>query len=405
MREGEWGNLRADPLHRDVGAGPDEPATPERAADAGAWPENMEAVRYYADSSLTIPGKSEPPSACGEWGYREFCDDCGEPYAAPHRCQQRKCPDCWLTWRGDRAAAMTERLAAARRDAEGADARLTHCVASPPPDSITSLVDYWDGYSDAYDLAQRKGLNGGVVVAHGWRVKQEVKEVYRELSDAEVITEGGLWRFVREHEKDWRTLTYWSPHYHILALGADVGADDPDEQDRWVFRRISHRGDSSLPRFDLTNQETYEPMFAAAMYVLSHVGFQADEQKQVVRWFGSLSYNKFGGVDELKNWERSAVCRNVEEIAGRDFDGDGAGSEPERECRNRGCEGTLRSIWHARRWLADPEWCSQIGREQERRLLLAFDWACGEVVPPPGLQRPQSREHLTEAFEAIMEQR
>jgi len=37
---------------------------------------------------------------------------------------------------------------------------------------------------------------------------------------------------------DWRDLSYWSPHWHILGLAEDFEADDPDEQDGWVARRI-----------------------------------------------------------------------------------------------------------------------------------------------------------------------
>lgn len=407
MTADEWGGLRADPAHRSLDTGSSTSTASDRPAGAGAWPDDMDEIRFYADSALTIPGEGQPPSECGVWRYRQFCDDCGEPFPAPHACQQRKCPDCWLTWRGNRAVAITERLAAARRDAEGADARLTHCVASPPPGSITSLHDYWSGFSDAYDLAQEKGIHGGVVVPHGWRVKDWVKEAYRELTDANIITESGVWKFVRDHEKDWRVLTYWSPHYHILGLGAEIGPNKPAEQDGWVWNRISHRGDSSLPRFNLTEADTYEPMFAVAMYILGHIGFQADEQKQAVRWFGSLSYNKFGGLDELAEWEESTILRNVAEVAGRgveDEDGDGAGAVLE-DCPAVGCDGSLRPIWRAGRWLSDPDWCSKIGRDQERRLLLALDWACGEVVPPPGMQRPQSREQLTEAFEVMLDRR
>lgn len=400
MSADEWGGLRADLPLRDVDAGPDEPAAPDRADDAGAWPEEMDDIRFLADSSLTVPGKSEPPTECGEWSFREFCNGCGETHAGPHRCQQRKCPDCSVTWRANDAASILARLSAARREADGAESRVVHCTASPPEGSITTLVDYWSGFSDAYDLAEAKGIRGGVAFAHGWRVKDRVKQVFRELSDAEVITEWALWEWVKANDKDWRAQVYWSPHYHIIGLSPDVGADHPEQQDGWVFRRLS-----SDSWFEFTDPDSYEPVFRMAMYILSHVGFEADSQKQVVRWFGSLSYNKFAGVDALEDWERSVVRRNVEEVTGRDLGGDGVGPEPDRECPEPMCDGTLEPIWNAGRYLQDADWCSQIGRDQEGRLLLAYDWACGEVVPPPGMQRPQSREQLTEAFEVMMEQR
>jgi len=400
MSSENWGALGADPAYRTIEAGPDDSPESARAPEAGAWPEEMDDIRYYADSSLTIPGKSTSPSACGEWGYREFCDTCGEAYAAPHRCQQRKCPDCYLTWRGNDAASVTERLAAARRDAEGADARLTHSVYSPPPGSITSLVDYWGGFQEAYALAQEKGIHGGVAFAHGWRVKDGVKAAYRELTDADVISEAGVWEFVREHEKDWRTLTYWSPHYHILGLGAEIGENKPDEQDGWVFKRISHQRDSSFPKFDLYDETTYEPMFGATMYLLSHVGFQADEQKQVVRWFGSLSYNQFS-IGDLEGWEESVIQRMTEQVAGYDLDEDG-GLSSARECEVDQCDGRLVRIWDAGSYLTDREWCQQIGRDQERRLATAFELAIGDVKPPPGMKHPDSEQHLEEVLDLLM---
>lgn len=393
----EWGGLWPDLGAREIDAGPDESGAPARAPDAGAWPEEMDDVRFYADSALTIPGKSESPSDCGEWGFREFCDTCGEPHAGPHRCQQRKCPDCSDTWRGNDAASITARLSAARREVDGAESRVVHCSASPPPGETISLVDYWGGFGDAYDLAEAKGIRGGVAFAHGWRVKDRVKRVFRRLSDAEVITEGALWQWVRENDKDWRAQVYWSPHYHIIGLAPDVGADHPDEQDGWVFRRLS-----SDAWFNFTEPDSYEAVFRMAMYVLSHVGFEADSQKQVVRWFGSLAYNSFSGVEALEEWEQSVVLRNVEEVTGRDLGDDDGGSEPDRDCPEDGCEGLLRPIWNAGRFLTDSDWCSQIGRTQERRLVTAFELAIGDVKPPPGMKHPASEEHLEEVLDMLM---
>lgn len=397
----EFGSLNRDLPLREVDAGPSEPSPPNRESDAGAWPEEMDDIRFVADSSLTIPGKSEKPDDCGNWGYREFCDSCGEPIPAEHRCQRRLCPDCWLTWRGNDAGSIVERLASARRQADGAQSRLIHGVVSPPAGEITTLVDYWSGFSDAYDLAQEKGVDGGVVMAHGWRVKDRVKREYRRKSDADVITEGGLWQFVRENEKDWRTQVYWSPHYHILGLSADVGANKPGQQDGWVFSRLS-----TDTYFSMTATESYEAMARMALYILSHVGFQAEEQKQVVRWYGTLSYNKFAGLDALEDWEQSVVRRNVEEVLECDLDDNAqSGSDELEDCPEDGCNGSLRPIWDATDWLADRDWCDQIGRIQQRRLSLAFEMALGDVVPPPGLKNPKSRDDLEEAFEVMMQNR
>lgn len=367
----------------------------EVEADApGAWPEEMGGVSVYADSSLTIPGQSEPPGDCGEWAPREFCKSCGKHTLGPHRCQRRVCEDCWLTWRGNRAAAITERLAGARRAADGADKRLSHCVASPEAGEITTLVEWEQAKSEAYDLAKEKGIDGGVLIPHGWRVKEEVKAAFRELQDADLVR-GGIWKWIREHDRDWRSMTYWSPHFHILGLGADIGESDPENDDGWVFSRID-----SFDRFELTDAETYEPMFAASAYLLSHGSFETESGKQMVRWFGGLANNQFS-LDELEDWEEKVIKRKVAEVTGV-LDEDGDGPAPEKECEEEDCEGTLASIFEAGGALMSKRWCEDIGAERQRELQAAFEWAIGERRPPPGLRRPGTREQAEEAFEAML---
>jgi hypothetical protein len=398
-----WGDLRADLGTRflvdDVDDDEETIALDERA-ELGAWPDGLE-VRSFADTSLTIPGQSEPPGECGVWGPRQFCNSCADVKLGPHRCQRRICKDCWLTWRAKRAAAVTERLAGARQAASGAEKRLVHAVASPPQpsdatsrsDEVRTLVDWERAKKRAYDLAKEKGIRGGVLIPHGWRVTEEAKETWRELHDAGLV-EHGIWKWIREHDRDWRSLTYWSPHFHILGLGADVGANDPDGDDGWVWTRID-----SFPRFRIEDPETYKPMLKAASYLLSHVGFETESGKQAIRWFGELANNQFS-LEQLADWEQSVIVRTVEEISNEtDEKGEGPAAD---ECDCEDCAGTLSPIYEAGVALCDPSWCERIGRDAERRLSRAFEWAIGEIHPPPGMKRPRTETEALEAFETLL---
>jgi hypothetical protein len=102
----------------------------------------------------------------------------------------------------------------------------------------------------------------------------------------------------------------------------------------------------------------------------------------------------------------NAIDRLVEETVGNPSNsaesGDTASDEESMdECTN--CGGTSFSpIWDAGAALADKGWCERIGREQVHRLETAFEWAIGDIEPPPDLQDPRSEEAARAAFEAML---
>jgi hypothetical protein len=382
------------PLPRDLSDETDDGDEPEEVEAVGAWPEEMGGVSVYADTSLTIPGTREPPAECGTWGPKQFCKTCGEPHMGPQKCEKRICRDCWRKWRLDRAGAATERLAGARRVEDGAGKRAVHAVASPEPGSVRTLTQFESAKKEAYALAKEKGVRGGLLIPHGWRVREEAKNLWRELKAAGEIGDMGIWAWVRDRPEDWRTLTYWSPHFHIIGLARDVGESDPDGDDGWVFKRVD-----SFPRFNLTDEDTYRPMFRCVAYLLSHAALEPDAGKQSIRWFGDLSPGRHGISleGELKDWEQSAIERNVEAL------GVPGAAEEAATCNEEGCEGDLAPVWSAGSALGDPSWCEQIGRETEARLAAAFEWAIGEVMPPPGARYPSTARECEEAFELVQE--
>jgi hypothetical protein len=366
-------------------------------SEAGAWPEDVD-IRFYADTSMTLPGKGTKGSGCGEWYPKEFCDNCGEPQLGQSVCQQRGCPSCWRSWSRRRAEKITRRLGGARHAApEGLEKRAVHVVMSPPEGEIRSLTDVSRGFRDAYELAREKGVRGGVAVFHGFRVREEWREKWASE------TSGGengpkLWAWVREHEKEWRSLTYWSPHYHIIGLSSEFEADDPDGQDGWVARRVR-----SLKPFRIGDLEGYTDMVGAAMYLLSHATFESDTSKDCVRWFGELATTKFSPDRDLADddWrqiqEKAAEAAEVVPKEGDEF---GEGCEKD-ECEKCGSS-SFSPIWEAGAALMDKGWCKRIGGEQQRRLSTAFEWAIGDIQPPPGLKNPTSEEEARETFQALL---
>lgn len=388
----EFGSLRADPAFRESDAGASTAPSVEPDESAGAWPEDME-MNFYAESSMTLPGESEPGKNCGVWGPQDFCDECGEVGFGPSQCEQRGCPNCWWKWSGNRAENITVRLAAGRHAADdGLGKRAVHTVASPPEGEIRTLADVQQGFRDAYELAKERGVRGGVCLFHGFRVREAVKEEFRAEDP-----DGGIWKWIRERPEDWRDLTYWSPHYHIVGLARDIEADTGDSGDVWRFRRIR-----SLKRFSLTDPEAYDDMAGLSRYLLSHLTFESDASTDSVRWFGELSTAKFSPERELSEGALSTIQRYAEEVVGSvDDRGDGDGHEEDCECEE--CGASSRSpIWEAGHALMDQSWCERIGREQQRRLSAAFEWAIGERRPPPGLLRPSTEEECRESFAALL---
>jgi hypothetical protein len=369
----------------------------EPHADAGSWPDEMD-VNFYADSALTLPGMGERGSGCGEWYPRDFCSTCGEPHFGASRCQQRSCPDCWSLWSANRAVGITARLSAARYvEDDGADRRAVHAVVSPPEGSVRSITDLKRAKRDAYRLAEEHGVRGGVAVTHGDRVKPDVLDAYRELFEAGA-TEQKVWRWVRDHARDWRSLTYWSPHFHIIGLCRDFEANSPDNDGGWVVERLS-----TMAEYRLTHRRGYESVAHTARYLLSHASFDPQSGSHSVTWFGSLANNAFSPESVVSKGALGTIERYAEEAVGAgesDDGGDSEGDEP--KCERDRCEGVLKPIWEAGAALQSASWCDQIGREQERRLRTAWEWAIGDVVPPPGLCQPRSEEECAEAFASLL---
>jgi hypothetical protein len=192
-------------------------------------------------------------------------------------------------------------------------------------------------------------------------------------------------------------LTYWSPHWHIIGLCRDFDADDPDEQDGWVARRIR----SLAPYEGLRDREAYDDLVGAVRYLMSHATYESGTSRDCVRWFGELATTNFQPEEALSEGSYDVIDRVVREVVGADDEGDGDGVEEDEECECCGSR-SWSPIWDAGGALADPGWCDRIGRDAERRLVAAFEWAIGEREPPPGLKRATCEADAQEALEELL---
>lgn len=399
MSTDQWGDLSNDtpqraPLHK-----PDRSSssTKRRAEDRelGQWSEDLE-TSIYGECDFTIPGMGQRPESCGRWYPESFCSD-GHVNLGVSRCQNRSCPDCNGIYTRKRSEKVCRRLGAARYAAEEpADKRTVHVVVSAPEGSVETKEQFYAGHKSAYELAKAKGVRGGVLVPHGWRVLEATKAEYREKDP-----DGGVWKFIRENDRHWRDQVYWSPHYHIIGLARfeDLGENSPDEDDGWVFERMR-----TLKPFKLREREGYDDLIGTTRYVLSHATYEEAESKQVLRWFGELAPASFSPEEEVPESILEGIERRAEEYAGTTLDPDedvGSGQETD-ECDRDGCDCELAPIWEAGEALQNKNFCKSIGDELEAELRAAFRWAIGEALPPPGLKNPRTKGDAEEALQALL---
>lgn len=378
----------------------------------GAWNETLEDA-IYGDRAWTVPGMGEQPASCGRYFPREFCNTCGEPHFGASRCLNRSCPDCWWKWSRDGAARITRRIGAYRHvQRAAAGKRTVHVQVSPPPGTVQSIDECYRAFQEGYKIAREHGVLGGAAIFHAYRVEAHAKDSFRTAKEeGQIEAQTGIWRWIRENDVHWRDQVYWSPHIHVIGV-ADPESKDPEtgrgghiipgddlDDDGWVFTNIR-----SLDRFQLNQREGYDDMIGLARYLLSHASFEAEESKQAVRWFGSLSPSSFSPEDALTVTAYRRLEEQIEELIGSRFDEDGELVDEDEEdvCRRDECGGELLPIWEAGVALQEQRFCKMIGRDQERRLVAAFKWMLGERKPPPGIRFPRSIEDAHTALELML---
>ena len=355
-------------------------------------------MKPFGVTAWQLPGQGERGAGCGEYRPEAVCETCGEPDFMVRVCGARSCPDCWSVWAKDAAVRATVRVQAFRHT-QPADwhRQAAHAIVSPPEGDVKTEREYWEGRSEAAEMAQEKGWRGFSVIPHPYRVTDEGTERYR-AEDPDY----GIWVWLRNDVQEMNRYTYWSPHYHIVgATGADM--EPARDDDEWVyhFRR-------SVEPFDGTrDRESHEDVYGLFRYLLSHTGYPEDSTKQTVTWYGDLANNVFV-EDATEEWQSekpsegvlSVLEGEVEAVAGSTAEDDEGDAEavPEGdelgECSVEDCDGLLIDVFDVWTYLQhnDPP------PDVAEKMRLARDWRLGRVEPPPGLKNPRSEKEAKEAF-------
>lgn len=404
----EFGGLRADPAFREISSG-STASTTARDESMGTWPEEIGAV---ASSSFTLRGMGSRPDSCGAWYPLDWCDVCGEPDFRQSHCEMRDCPHCWKGNIARVAEAGTARISGARHAQDSySEKRTVHAVISPPAGKIRTVQQVYSGFGDAYDVAKKHGIRGGCAIFHGYRAKESTKREFEEIKKLlgllgmcpEAVGHGesmALWDFIRSHRQDWRELTYWSPHYHVIGLAEDFEPADPDGDDGWVAWRIRDLADYRMSD-PVTGDDAFSDTAGLIRYLMSHASHETLKEKDSIRWFGDLATVNFS-MDELALSSKRQIKEKAEKaVYGSVEEAGSGGLGEERECPQDDCEGELRPIWDAFAALRDRRFTESISSGAEDRLRTAAEWMMGDLDPPPVRSKSEARDTLDELAENL----
>lgn len=393
----EWGDLKEPTAY--VPSGESDPSpVDQRAARAGAWGESL---GQYGAETWNLPGMGAAGPRCGEWYPAAVCTEAGHVDWTTHTCGRRCCPDCWGVWGKEAAVRATVRLQAWRQQQPDDYRRqVGHAILSPPDGEIMTERGYWEGRKRAAEWAERKGFKGFAVIPHGFRVTEEGMDRFR-AEDPDY----GRWVWLRNDVEEWRELTYWSPHYHVVGATSE-DMDPAADGDEWVyhFRR-------SVEAYEgIRDEEAHEDLYGLFRYLLSHATFPEESTKQVTTWYGTLANSVFVS-EATEEWQYqkpsegvlSALEREVSEVAGVvvEEDDDGAGdpsSDDLGECPVDGCDGLLIDVFDVPAYLDYNETPGEVAD----RMTTARELRLGRVKPPPGLKRPQTEADAREGLEHLL---
>lgn len=399
MSRAEWGVL-SEPTIPAPDA--DEPSAAARRADRADGSADLS--RYGLNWNLT--GFGEPGDDCGLWVPAAVCNECGHADMVRQSCDRWMCPDCWARAANRAAVSGSVRLQSYRyQQPDDYRRQWAHAVVSPPDGDIETKREFFDGRSDAADLAMGKGFRGCAVIAHPWRTTEFADDLYDD-ADADF----GKWVWVRKVAEAGRfelsELIRWSPHYHI------IGPTSPDMQpgesgDEWRYNLIRF---NSEQLHSVSDDDSHEEVFGMFRYLYSHVGKPEDCDRQLTTWHGELANSVFV-ESATEDWQvqkpsegvRDAIERRIKELTGPtvendDGDGVGDGTDDEGPCPRDDCDGVLIDVWDCRTYLThnDPP------PEVVNTMRTCREWREGEIQPPPGLKRPMTEQDARDALEALL---
>jgi len=345
---------------------------------------------------LTLPGHGEEYDDCGD-DLPHFCSGCGEVHAVGRTCRRKECPRCAPAWVVERATAAGAKIEATRRylaASRGESPRFHHLVFSPPEGFAVDREDPLSaGYEIVKNLLDELGTDGGVIIYHPWRGKDN--------------DDRGFWKNVLFEENEWSETVQrleYAPHFHVIALGRFIPGEQFTkklyEQTGWAYKRITKGGDNTESNVSLYDE--YD-LARALTYSLSHAGVSGSHD--AYRYFGRVhNLAAEGHIEEGINavvrsvapdtlgipYRSTSCTRELDEDEETATEG-ATGSAPSNpdsamaderddDQDNRQCGGRLLHIRQAPLYLRDLDWIETVGRADE--LAEAYWWWLRGEPPP-----------------------
>lgn len=374
---------------------------------------------------LDLPGFGEEDDTCGE-EIPHFCDGCGHSFPVGRTCAKSTCPRCGASWVMKRAGTSRENSGGATGDGEdkpghvamldavsrlkssrsgGKSIKWHHVVFSPPMDSwfleaedplqrtfhvIRDLMKLWDAE--------------GYVYYHPWAGDNEDHEGDDRDEWSKRLFSNRDW------EGDVKDELIPRGHFHAVIAAEWVPGGDVTrlvhEQTDWVIKRIAKRdgtGSYSIKGLD--------QLARTVTYSLSHTGIDTSGERNqaAFRRYGSTfdDVENCPRKDEADDWVRSVAkttlgvplndVKCLEEVPEdeacdhNDADHlpddveDGAGDDTDTTEEVDApdmvpCNGHVRSIDEADRFLENPKWRAQARHADELQTTFE-EWEDGDGYP------------------------
>ena len=306
----------------------------------------------------TIPGGELKNFRCRGWFPKNFCKDCGQIILVNGNCSSPQCPDCCTRWRYKRVKKAFQRVYSYKITNK---TRVGHLIVSIAPDDYDKITD--ETIKDVYKFLKIKGVKGGMILYHPFRIKKERRkelfEIFR-ITKTPGLGEFALWKVLIKVVENWRDYVYYSPHYHIV--GCFNWLQNAASADPFVYKRI---GDLHQP----------EDLVKCMMYQLSHVGLRKDANTHSIRWFGELGNSCWSStkasekVQYVTKYLTNKILNHFADTEGTTY----------RNCPV--CGGEIISILDVHQYLNDFFSTKQL------QLKFAYAWATGSIPPPKDIDK------------------
>jgi len=225
---------------------------------------------------------SHPPVVPSEPNPPPVADEFAIPGVGSPSGPDRESPSEWRSWMGSAVYHSAPFLLASRAaEPDGIRRRMVHAVVSYPPDYFGRAGGVRSAFPEAVHVARDHGVRSGLVVFHGFRLHPDIESIYEDETGEPVPSPIDLWNWTRERDGDWREVTAWGPHFHVVGLAEDVEPNDAG--DGPLFSNIR-----SLAPFHIDDTEAYIDTKTVMFDLFNHPTFRPGTDDPVVRWFGGL---------------------------------------------------------------------------------------------------------------------